>query len=186
MKIRGNTIFYVPNRKEKLRTRRATRRREYRRFMGKMVSELSKKIGRERLRDNRNKTRQHLFTNSSFVNKRAALQKRRKHGFRIQWHAKKHAFWGTQKRDFITKRKTRTPSYVKDASKCSPTWGPSARTVKRDAVSRPLNSSIHKINDTTRENYICSRTSNRWRRTSGVSIHAASNKFYQRNGKKRA
>ena len=96
MKIRGNTIFYIPNRKEKLRTRRATRRREYRRFMGKMVSELSKKIGRERLRENRNKTREHLYTNSSFVNKMAALQKRHKHSFRIQWHEKTRIFGDSQ------------------------------------------------------------------------------------------
>ena len=105
MKIRGNTIFYVPNRKEKLRTRRATRRREYRRFMGKMVSELSKKIGRERLRDNRNKTRQHLFTNSSFVNRMAALQKRHKHGFRIQWHAKNTHFGGLKNMTSLQKEK---------------------------------------------------------------------------------
>ena len=88
LKIRGNTIFYVPSRKEKLRIRRANRRREYRRFMGKMVSELSKKTGRERLRGNKDKTRETLFKNSSFVNKMAALQKRHKHSFRIQWHRK--------------------------------------------------------------------------------------------------
>ena len=46
--------------------------------MGKMVSELSKKIGRERLRGNKDKTRDTLFKNSSFVNKVAALQKRHK------------------------------------------------------------------------------------------------------------
>ena len=96
MKIRGNTIFYLPNRKEKLRMRRAARRREYRRFMSKMVSELSKKIGRERLRENRNKTREHLYTTSSFVNKMAALQKRHKHSFRIQWHEKTRVFGDSQ------------------------------------------------------------------------------------------
>ena len=105
LKIRGNTVFYVPSRKEKLRIRRANRRREYRRFMGKMVSELSKKTGRERLRGNKDKTRETLFKNSSFVNKMAALQKRHKHSFRIQWHQKKLAFLGTNRGDYITKGK---------------------------------------------------------------------------------
>jgi len=83
-KIReGNTIFYLPSRRNKLRERRANHRREYRKFMRKMVSELSKKVGRERLKGNPNKTRAALFTNSSFVNKLAALQKRQKHKFRI-------------------------------------------------------------------------------------------------------
>ena len=105
-KIRGNTtIFYVPSRRDKRRIRRANRRREYRRFMGKMVSELSKKIGREKLRGNKDKTRDTLFKNSSFVNKVAALQKRQKHNFRIQWHQKKYAFMGTNRRDHITKSK---------------------------------------------------------------------------------
>ena len=107
LKIRGNTVFYIPARKEKLRARRATRRREYRKFMGKMVSELSKKIGRERLKGNRNKTREHMLTNSSFVNKMTALQKRHKHSFRIQWQAKKHTFMGTHRHDYITKRKNK-------------------------------------------------------------------------------
>ena len=105
MKIQGSTVFYVPARKEKQRLRRATRRREYRKFIGKMALELSKKMGRERLRDNKNKTREHLLTNSSFVNKKAALQKRHKHKSRIQWHAKKHVFLGTNRQDHITKRK---------------------------------------------------------------------------------
>ena len=90
----GATIFYVPSRRDKLRTRRANRRREYRRFMGKMVSELSKKVGRERLKGNIDKTKDALFRNSSFVNKKAALQKRHKHNFRIQWHAKQTGIFG--------------------------------------------------------------------------------------------
>ena len=48
-----------------------------------------------------------MFANSSFVNKMAALQKRHKHSFRIQWHAKKHVFWETHKHDYITKRKNK-------------------------------------------------------------------------------
>ena len=70
-----------------------------------MVSELSKKIGRERLRGNKDRTRDTLFKNSSFVNKIAALQKRHKHSFRIQWHKKKHAFMETNRSDYITKGK---------------------------------------------------------------------------------
>ena len=61
--------------------------------MRKMVSELSKKVGRERLKGNKSKTREKLFTNSSFVNKLAALQKRQKHKFRIQWHKKNRHIW---------------------------------------------------------------------------------------------
>ena len=89
----GKTIFYLPSRRDKLRERRASHRREYRKFMRKMVSELSKKVGRDRLKRNKNKTRAALFTNSSFVNKLAALQKRQKHEFRIQWHKKNSYIW---------------------------------------------------------------------------------------------
>jgi len=89
----GKTIFYVPSRRDKIRSRRANKRREYRRFMGKMVSELSKKVGRERLKGNKDKTRDALFRNSSFVNRIQALKKRQKHDFRIQWHKKKTRSW---------------------------------------------------------------------------------------------
>ena len=91
----GKTIFYIPSRREKLWDRRASHRREYRKFMRRMVSELSKKVGRERLKGNKDKTRDKLFRNSSFVNKLAALQKRQKHSFRIQWH-KKAGFYGNR------------------------------------------------------------------------------------------
>ena len=101
----GKTIFYLPSRRDKLRERRASHRREYRKFMRKMVSELSKKVGRERLQGNKNKTRAALFTNSSFVNKLAALQIRQKHEFRIQWNKQKQAFLGTGSQDYITQTK---------------------------------------------------------------------------------
>ena len=101
----GKTIFYLPSRRDKLRERRASHRREYRMFMRKMVSELSKKVGRGLLQRNRDKTRAALFTNSSFVNKLAASKVRQKHEFRIQWNKKNQDFMGTGSQNYITQTK---------------------------------------------------------------------------------
>ena len=102
---KGQTIFYIPNKREKLRERRAWHRREYRRYMRQSVSELSKKEGRRLLQGNRDKTRAKLFANSSFANKMWASRARHKLEFRIRWTKEKQKILGTANQHHIATSK---------------------------------------------------------------------------------
>jgi hypothetical protein len=62
--------------------------------MGKMVSELSKKVGRERQKGNKDKTRDALFRNSSFVNKITAIKSAKNTVLEFSGIRKNTCSWG--------------------------------------------------------------------------------------------
>ena len=108
LKIKDKTVFYVPNKREKLKANNALKRREYRRFMRKMASDLSKKRGLAKLRKEICTTRERLLTSSGFKNKMRTLRRENKHKFREKWRHHKQTFMGITQQTYITKDKGRT------------------------------------------------------------------------------
>ena len=92
--MKGRTVFYVPTKREKLKAKNAERRREYRKFMRKLASDLSKKRGLERLRRGPSETRGKLLTSSSFKNKMRTLRRESKAKVREQWRQHRRTFVG--------------------------------------------------------------------------------------------
>ena len=103
LKVKNTTVFYVPSRREKLKNRNATRRQEYRKFMQKMASDLSKKRGLGKLQGNPHITRKKLLTSSSFKNRMRTLRKENKHRFRAKWKHHKQTFMGITQQAYIVK-----------------------------------------------------------------------------------
>ena len=108
MEIKHQTVFYVPNRREKLKNRRANRRQEYRRFMRRMASDLSKKRGLAKLQGNPQTTRKKLLTSSGFKNKIRTLRRENKHKFREKWKHHRQTFMGITQQAYIIKNKHET------------------------------------------------------------------------------
>ena len=96
-------IHYAPNRKDKLKLANATRRRDYRRFMRKMVSDLSKKRGLEKLRANQHLPRKQVLQSSHFRNTIRKLRKAHKHIFRDKWRKQRSTFMGITQEPYIVK-----------------------------------------------------------------------------------
>ena len=105
MKIKDKVIFYVPTKRDKLKHANATRRREYRKFMRKMASDLSKRRGLARLREYPHIQRQKLLTCSHFKNTMRALRKASKHIFRSKWREHRRTFMGITQEDYIVKNR---------------------------------------------------------------------------------
>jgi hypothetical protein len=103
--IKNKTVFYVPCRREKLKNRRANRRQEYRRFMRRMASDLSKKRGLAKLQGNTQTTRKKLLTSSGFKNKIRTLRRENKHKFREKWKHHRQTFMGITQKAYIVKNR---------------------------------------------------------------------------------